>query len=63
MMNDYERVKWIQVDCNRSGNMAERNWSEDELWEILRESIADALGVKPEHVTPDARLVEDLGME
>jgi hypothetical protein len=43
--------------------MADRKWSEDEVWEILRECIVDALGVKPEQVTPDARLVEDLGME
>jgi hypothetical protein len=43
--------------------MAECNWSEDEVWDILRKSLTDALGVDEKLLTPDARLVEDLGME
>jgi acyl carrier protein len=57
-----DRVEWMPVDCKRSGKMADRTWTENEVWEILRECIVDALGVKPEEVTPDARLAEDLGM-
>jgi acyl carrier protein len=61
--HDPNRVKWVKLSCERSGKMADRNWSEDEVWEILLESLVDGLGVDAEAVTPDARLVEDLGME
>jgi hypothetical protein len=43
--------------------MAGRKWNEDEVWEILRECIVDALGMKAEQVTSVARFVENLGME
>ena len=61
--HDPARVAWAKISCERSGKMADRSWSEVEVWEILRESIVNGLGVKPEQVTSDARLVEDLGME
>ncbi len=57
-----ERVEMIPVSCKRRGKIASRNWTDQEVWEILQECICDALGVKPEEVTPEARLVEDLGM-
>ncbi len=57
-----KRVEQIPVSCERTGKMASRTWTDEEVWDILRECICDALGVKPEEVTPDARLVEDLGM-
>jgi acyl carrier protein len=57
-----ERVERIPVNCERTGKMASRAWTDEEVWDILQECICDALGVKPEEVTPDARLVEDLGM-
>ena len=58
-----ERVEWVAVSGERKGKMAAYTWTEQEVWDILRECICDALGVKPEEVTPDARMVEDLGME
>lgn len=57
-----ERVERIPVSCERTGKMASRTWTDQEVWDVLRECICDALGVKPEEVTPDARMVEDLGM-
>lgn len=57
-----DRVEWMPANCERSGKMAGCTWSEDEVWEILQGCIVDALGVDVEEVTPDARLVEDLGM-
>ena len=57
-----ERVEWIPVSCKRTGTMASRTWTEQEVWDILHECICDALGVKPEEVISDARMVEDLGM-
>ncbi len=57
-----ERVEQIPVSCERTGKIASRTWTDEEVWDISRECICDALGVKPEEVTPDARLVEDLGM-
>jgi acyl carrier protein len=57
-----ERVEWIPVSCERTGKMASRNWTDQEVWDILQECICDALGVKSEQVTKDARMIEDLGM-
>lgn len=57
-----ERVEWFPASCERHGKMAAHQFSEDEVWAILCECICDALGVKPEEVTPDSRMIEDLGM-
>ena len=57
-----ERAEWFPVNCERTGKMAAHQFSEDEVWAILCECICDALGVKPEEVTPESRMVEDLGM-
>ncbi|MBN2579096.1 MAG: hypothetical protein JXB10_08905 [Pirellulales bacterium] len=57
-----ERVQWSPVGCERSAETAQRLWTEEEVWAVLRESIVEALGVKPEAVTPNVRMVEDLGM-
>jgi hypothetical protein len=57
-----ERVEWFPVSCERKGKMATHQFSEDEVWAILCECICGALGVKPEEVTPDSRMIEDLGM-
>ena len=58
-----ERVEKIPVSCERTGKMASRTWTDEEVWDILRECICDALGVKPEEVTPDARHGGRLGDE
>lgn len=57
-----ERVQWFPVGCERIGTMANRQWSEDEVWTVLCDGICDTLGVSPKDVTYDARMVEDLGM-
>ena len=57
-----ERVEWFPVSCERTGKMATHQFTEDEVWAILCECICRALGVKPEEITPDSRMVEDLGM-
>ncbi len=56
------RVEWFPVNCERTGIMATQQWSDDEIWAILRECICEELGVKREEVTYHARMVEDLGM-
>jgi hypothetical protein len=56
------RVEWVAVSCESTGKAATRQWKDDEVWEVLKESICDAMGVKPDKVTPDARMIEDLGM-
>jgi len=50
-------AKWESLE------MAPHTWIDEEIWDILRECICDALGVESEDVTCDARMVEDLGME
>jgi len=42
--------------------MAQRAWTDAEIWEIMTECLCAVLGIKPEAVTANARLVEDLGM-
>ena len=39
------------------------NEKEDEVWERLKKLIIYQLGVKPEQVTKDARIVKDLGAD
>jgi hypothetical protein len=36
--------------------------TDEEVWGIVCQSLSDVLGIEPDEVTPDARLVEDLGM-
>jgi hypothetical protein len=38
-----------------------REMTDQEVWEELRQIVADALGLKLEEITPSARFVEDLG--
>ena len=60
--NHPERAERLPVSCERTGKMATHQWTDDEVWEILYQSLSDVLGIKPDEITPDARLVEDLGM-
>ncbi len=57
-----ERVEWLPVGCERTGKMGSHHWTKEEIWDILCDCICDALGVKPKEVTPDARMIEDLGI-
>jgi acyl carrier protein len=57
------RVKWLPGSCERRGKMADHQWTEEEVWEVLRDCIVEVLGVKREKVTHDARMIEDLGMD
>jgi len=61
--NHPECAQWIPVSCERTGKMATHEWSEEEVWDILRGCISDVLGVNPGEVTHDARMIEDLGMD
>lgn len=40
-----------------------QHWHEAEVWQVLRGILVDVLGVLPEQVTREARLVEDLGAQ
>jgi acyl carrier protein len=61
--NHPERVRqWIPVSCERRGKAADRTWTEEEVWEAMCDCLVDVLGVNREEITPDARLIEDLGM-
>jgi hypothetical protein len=63
VLNGWSLVMEVSKAVNRiTGKMASHQFSEDELWAILSECICDALGVKPDEVTPDSRTIEDLGM-
>lgn len=58
-----ERVDWLPVSCERTGAMANHTWTEGEVWEVMCDCMVAALGVKREEISPDVRMVEDLGME
>jgi hypothetical protein len=50
------------VVATNYGDPAERRpWSEEQIWNTLRQIIADVLGVDPAQVTREARFVDDLG--
>lgn len=38
-------------------------WSREDVWDLLRGILVDCLGVDSQVVTPDARLMADLGAE
>ena len=40
---------------------AKQQMTDQEVWEKLRQIVADCIGIKIEKVTPSARFVEDLG--
>jgi len=40
-----------------------QSWSDEELWNMLRKTIVEQLGVNPAKVTRDARFIEDLGLD
>ena len=40
-----------------------KHWNKDEVWEGLRSVIVHQLGVKPEEVIKEARIVRDLGAD
>ncbi|MBI3467956.1 MAG: hypothetical protein HY000_33535 [Planctomycetes bacterium] len=39
------------------------SWTEEEVWQAVRSILCDVLAVKPEEVTREAHLVNDLGMQ
>jgi hypothetical protein len=57
-----DRVKWLPVSCVRIGKMADRTWTDGEVWEAMCDCMVDALGVKRTDITPNARMIEDLGI-
>jgi hypothetical protein len=52
-----------QIVAENYGLLIERTkrWSPDEVWAILRKILVDVLNVKPDEITPAARISEDLG--
>ena len=41
----------------------EDKWRPEDVWRILTEILSDTLGVQPQEISPQARLVKDLGMD
>jgi acyl carrier protein len=51
-------VASLPPDCEQ---VLKREMTDEEIWEKLREIVAETLGLKAEDITPSARFVEDLG--
>lgn len=47
----------------RAGPDSPAPWTPEDVWEMLKQILVDCLAVDPDEVTPDARLVADLGAE
>ena len=43
------------------GLMPKRQWTEEEIFEVVADVLVDALGVDRDEVVPQASLVRDLG--
>ena len=40
-----------------------RMWSAPQIWEVLQSLMVKQLGIDPQQITPEARFVDDLGMD
>jgi len=52
-------IAWQRMSLKKDGSP----YTRDEIEEIVKTVICEALAVKPEDVTPDADMLRDLGME
>lgn len=70
LMDVFERAWWIglfkyQDQWRPSTTPPPKEaakWTRESAWEVMVETISYSFGVKPEEVTPEARLIADLGM-
>ena len=53
--------RWPQAP--ESAPVRETPWTREELFEIVRQALVETLDVDPNEVTPDAELMDHLGME
>ncbi len=59
--NHPHRVRWLRPPGGTATRPA-ANLSREECWSAIREILADTLAIDLDQVTPDAHLVDDLGM-
>jgi len=62
-MDDLLDLVWrtIQETHGDLGD-TEIKWDKEQVWETLRLEVSRQLGIKTEKITPEARLIADLGM-
>ncbi len=60
-VGDFYNVILQKLDQRSS--QAGKLWNNEEVWKVLRSVIIHQLGVKPEEVTKEARIVQDLGAD
>jgi len=68
-IEDEEARKVVTVDdcykliLNTIGNSEVKSWSDEQVWEAMKNIIVSELGVKPEEVVPSAEFIKDLGAD
>jgi acyl carrier protein len=62
LQNHSERMKWHRQPSVTDLPVGAENISRQACWEAVRDILADVLLVDPGQVTPEAHLIEDLGM-
>jgi len=68
-IEDEQASKVVTVDdcykliLNQIGNSEVKSWSDEQVWEAMKNIIVSELGVKPVDVVPSAKFIEDLGAD
>jgi len=68
-IEDEQASKVVTVnDCyklilNKIGKREVRSWSDEQVWEAMKNIIVSELGVKPEEVVPSAEFIKDLRID
>ena len=57
-----DRVSWIRQATATGQTPDPDRMTREECWQQVRQVLADVLDLDPEKVTPEAHLIEDLGM-
>ena len=63
MENHSDQFAWKSPATTCDPPLDADKWTNELIWDAVKSTISDALGVGADEVTPTARMVEDLGME
>ena len=68
-IEDEQASKVVTVDdcykliLNSLDNCEVKTWSDEQMWETMKNLIVFQLGVKPEEIVPSAEFIKDFGVD
>ena len=63
MEHQPDRFIWKKPATECAPPVDADKWTNESIWEAVKKTISDTLGVDEDEVTPTARMIEDLGMD